>query len=243
MTADRKGQVMERNRNENARAGREEWLDMTKQEYIKQVGRHLQCSGAKKREILKQLDSHIEIALAEGRQLDEILAQMGNPGALAEEFNENLDDKEKKKGRRGRRIVAVVAVILAVLAAAAGYIYWMLPKGRNIEDSKGFDAAKVQARSEEVIELFSEGDYATLESHTSEELLAVLEQTPFSEIKQYIGEDWGELHSIGTVYMAEIHQKSQVYVTAQVNVAYDNVNVTYTLSFNPEMELCGFYIK
>ena len=34
---------------------------MTKQEYVKQVGKGLRCSSVKKSEILKQLDSDIEI--------------------------------------------------------------------------------------------------------------------------------------------------------------------------------------
>ena len=65
---------------------RDEW-DMTKREYIKCVAGHLQCSGARKNEIRRQLDSHIEIALSEGRQLTEILTEMGDPKALAAEFN------------------------------------------------------------------------------------------------------------------------------------------------------------
>lgn len=216
---------------------------MTRQEYLKQVGGHLQCSKAKKKEILKQLDSHMEIALGEGRQLDEILAQMGNPAALAGEFNENLDEKDRKKGKRGRRIPIVLAAVLAILAVIAGVAYWILPKGRLIDDSKVFDKAELRRLTEEVIVLFSEGEYEALDARCSREMQDVLRQTSFSEIKQYIGGDWGGMQTMGTMYMAEIHQMNQVYATVQVNVAYDNVNVTYTISFNRQMELYGFYIK
>ncbi len=49
---------------------------MTKQEYIRQVTKQLQCARARKKEIQRQLDSHIEIALSEGRQLEEIRLAM-----------------------------------------------------------------------------------------------------------------------------------------------------------------------
>ena len=63
---------------------------MERKEYVRQVVRRLQCSPKKKREIEKQLDSHIGIGLGEGRQLEEILAEMGEPGELAQEFNDNF---------------------------------------------------------------------------------------------------------------------------------------------------------
>ena len=117
---------------------------MTKQRYIKRVGRALECAPAKKREILRQLDSDIGIALGEGGELRQILEEMGSPRALAGEFNESLDREERGRARRRKwalRIVCILGALLAVLAVAAGTVYWMLPKERNIEDSKVFDTA------------------------------------------------------------------------------------------------------
>ena len=219
---------------------------MTKQQYIRQVGKALQCAPAKKGEILRQLDSDIEIGLDEGRELWEILEEMGSPRALAREFNENLDPEERNRGRRRkwvRRILCIFGAILAALAVGAGIIYWMLPKERNIEDSKTFDAATVQSRAEEVIALFSAQEYEILEGYASEEMREALGGTSFSYIRGYIGEDWGELQSIGRIYMAEIHERGKVYAAVQVNVSYENANVTFTMSFNRQMELYGFYVK
>ena len=206
---------------------------MTKQEYVKQVGKGLRCSSVKKSEILKQLDSDIEIALGEGRELSKILEEMGQPEILAEEFH----------GRKRRRILCIFGVILAVLAAIAGLAYWMFPKGRDIEKSKIFDSAQVRSLTEEVIELFSAGEYETLEDYACEELKKALEQTGFHAIRDYISPDWGELRTIGNIYMVEIHERNKVYAAVQVSASYENVNVTYTLSFNRQMQLYGFYIR
>jgi len=90
---------------------------MTKREYLKKVAGHLQCAPAKKREIVRQLDSHIGIALGEGRELSEVLEEMGEPHVLAAEFNENMDAGEKKKGR-GRKLVLILAAVNVILGAA-----------------------------------------------------------------------------------------------------------------------------
>ena len=93
---------------------------MTKQEYMKQVGKGLECSAAKKSEILKQLDSDIEIGLGEGRELSKILEEMGTPKILAGEFNENLEEKERKNAIRRKRRKRILCILGAVLAVLAG---------------------------------------------------------------------------------------------------------------------------
>ena len=97
--------------------------------------------------------------------------------------------------------------------------------------------------AEEVIALFSAEEYETLEGYASEELREALAGTSFSVIRGYIGEDWGELQSMGRIYMVEIRERNKAYAAVQVNVSYENVNVTFTLSFNRQMELYGFYVR
>ena len=43
--------------------------------------------------------------------------------------------------------------------------------------------------------------------------------------------------------MAEINQRGQKFAIAQLNVSYENISVTYTLTFDDKMKLAGFYIK
>ena len=63
------------------------------------------------------------------------------------------------------------------------------------------------------------------------------------DIKGYVGEDWGALLNMGSAYMVEIREKGKNYAVVQINAAYENVGVTYTLTYNQEMELYGFYVK
>jgi len=215
---------------------------MTKQEYIRQVVKRLRCTKLKKSEIERQLESDIDIAVGDGRQLEDVLSEMGAPEVIAKEFNDNMDEREQKSAKRSRWITVSV-VVVCFLAVVLGLIYWMVPKAREIEDSKVFSEAEVRAKSEEVIRLVSEGDEETLEGMMSEEVREALRGTSIAEIKRLVSEDWGALHGIGSPYMTEIRQMGERYALVQVNASYDNVGVTFTLSFNEEMELYGLYMK
>lgn len=215
---------------------------MTKQGYVKQVVKNLNCPQNKKTDIERQLLSDIDIALDEGRQLEEVLAGMGEPKALAKEFNENFDDGTKAKGKRRRAVTAILAAALLV-AALAVLAYWAFPKVRDIGDSQMFTAYEVEQYSKAVVDVFSRGDYDTLMTYCSREMRETVTKDMLEEAKLTVGDDWGEYHGVGTVYMNEVSQRNKAYVIVQLNAAYENVGVTYTLTFNSEMELVGFYVK
>ncbi len=215
---------------------------MTKQGYVKQVVKNLNCPQDKKTDIERQLLSDIDIALGEGRQLEEVLAGMGEPEALAKEFNENFDDGTKARVKRRRIVTAILAValVVAVLAVPA---YWAYPKVRDIGHSQMFTAYEVEQCSKAVVDVFSQGDYETLTTYFSDEMRETVTMDMLEEAKLTVGDNWGESHGVGTVYMNEVSQRNKAYVIVQLNAAYENVGVTYTLTFNSEMELVGFYMK
>lgn len=212
---------------------------MTKQDYVKQVVKNLNCPQDKKADIEKQLLSDIDIALGEGRQLEEVLAGMGEPGALAKEFNDNFGTGA---GKKGRIFVIVLAVAMAV-ALLAVLAYWALPKARNMDDSQVFAAYEVDQRSRAVVDAFSQGDYATLEGYYSGDMQEAVTKEMLEEAKLTVGDDWGEYHGVGTVYMNEVIQRGKAYAIVQLSASYENIGVTFTLTFNSEMELVGFYMK
>ncbi len=215
----------------------------TREEYIRQVAAYLLCSGRKKREIEKQLNSHIGIGLDEGRQLEEILAEMGEPKALAEEFNDNFEERERKKAKGHRRLIILMSVVLLAVAGTAGFLYWLFPKERDINASRDFDVETVKARAEEVILLFGSEDYEALDGYLSPEVREVFQDMPPAAVRQFIGEDWGDFCSMGNMYLTEVRQQGKSYAIVQVNVSYEKVGVTFTLTFKENMEVYGFYVK
>lgn len=215
---------------------------MTKLDYVKQVVKKLNCPQDKKDDIERQLVSDIEIALGEGRQLEDILGEMGEPEALAKEFNENFGGGEAPHGKK-RRVFIVILIVALVLAALAGLAYWAFPKTRDVGDSGVFTPYVVEQYSTAVVEAFSRGDYDTLEGYYSREMKEAVTRQMLEEFKPVIGDDWGEYRGVGTAYMAEVSQRGKAYVLVQLNASYENVSVTYTLTFNSEMQLVGLYMK
>lgn len=216
---------------------------MDQKTYIKEVSRQLKCSKSKKREIEKQLESDILTAIERGETLDQICSRMGAPKELAKEFNENLPAEELKKAKR-KKIYTIIAVIAGIFILLGILGYWLFPKPIPIEKSPFFDKEQLEIRVIEVVLALDAGDYEVLQSEYAEEvMIPYLTKEAMEQVKKNIGDEWGKQISFGNTYMMGIRQRGEEYVVVQVNVAYENANVTYTLSFNPEYKLIGLYMR
>ena len=57
------------------------------------------------------------------------------------------------------------------------------------------------------------------------------------EGKASISNDFGKFISYGKIYTAEQKQLGVTYAVVQMNLSYENVSVTYTISFDEDMKL------
>ena len=76
---------------------------MTAQVYVNQIVKKVKCSGKKRKEIHRQLLADIQTEIGQGVPLDVIMLRMGEPIAIAEEFNQNLSQQEYRKYKSGSR--------------------------------------------------------------------------------------------------------------------------------------------
>lgn len=141
---------------------------------------------------------------------------------------------------RKRKTLAVVIISIVVVLCI---VYWMLPKSFDIDNSKIFDAAAVETQARSVIDLIHAEDYAALQEISIEAMQPAMTEALLSSAQEQIADDWGELENYGKIYMAEVRQRGQVYAVAEVSASYEYVNVTYLISFNPQMELAGLYMR
>ena len=215
---------------------------MNQKKYVNTIIRKLQCSGNRKKEIRRELESNINSALEQGESWEQIEKRMGSPALAAREFNANFSDKERKTAKRNRGM-RIFGIIAAVLILAVALVWWMLPKSNELKNSKKFDEDTVIAQAEKVVELLDSNDFETLKSISTEGVGSVLEQKKMEDVRQQIGSDWGELQSFGSVYTAEAKQMGSTYAVVQMVAVYENLSVTYTISFNESMELSGLYMK
>lgn len=210
--------------------------------YMSKIAKKLQCSKGKREKIKKQITSDIMAEIEGGVSCEEVIARMGIPEEIAEGFNSNFSVEEKKKHKKEKwmKRIAVVAGVVVALSVA---IYWVFPKPIAIEDSKYFTENELKTQSEYIAGIIGEGDYDALSKSANERMQTVMDPESWNEAKNIFAPDWGELQSYGKTYMSEINQMGKHLAVVQMNVSYENANVTFTISFDKDMKLAGLYMK
>lgn len=213
---------------------------MDAEKYVKKIVRNLKCTGAKKKEIGDSLLSDIAARREQGEAMEQIMESMGSPEEIAEAFSQNLSDADRKAYKR-RRIGMTIGQIVAALVFLSVLAWWMIPKPAALGDDLSQEA--VTASVENVIVMLNQNDFDGLQELAVDELKSKLTQETMDEVRKGISEDWGEMQSIGKVYMQGLKQKGKVMVVTQVDAVYENISVVYTISFDEDLRLGGLYMR
>ena len=213
---------------------------MDAEKYVKKIVRNLKCTGAKKKEIGDSLLSDIAARREQGEAMEQIMESMGSPEEIAEAFSQNLSDADRKAYKR-RRIGMTIGQIVAALVFLSVLAWWMIPKPAALGDDLSQEA--VTASVENVIVMLNQNDFDGLQELAVDELKSKLTQETLDEVRKNISEDWGEMQSIGKVYMQGVKQKGKVMVVTQVDAVYENISVVYTISFDEDLRLGGLYMR
>lgn len=219
---------------------------MTAEKYVSMVAKQLKCSGAKSKEIKQQLLEDISSEMAGNVSIEQVIGRMGTPAEVAGEFNENMPAEELKKFSRIKNIKIagiVIGVIAAVIAALSVAAFWLLPSGYQFGSSGLFNENEVKLQIRDVVDKVGEENYEALKNNCVPQMEKALSADTINKAKNQVSENWGELKEYGNVYLVEIKQQGHNYVSGQVNVIYENVAVTYTITFNEDMKLAGIYMK
>lgn len=217
---------------------------MMKESYINSIGNKLKCSKAHKVEIKKDLTSDMDAALAAGETLDQIIARMGTPKEVAAKFNQNVSEEELKKYKK-KKVLKIAAIVLVLVVVAASLIWFVIPKTYEL-GGKGsaFDETTVVEDAKQIARLVGTQDYVTIINDKSDEILqSAIDQKQLEDAYKAVGEDWGKLVSFGDYYTAEVRQMGKSYAIVVLTTSYDNVQVTFTLTYDKDMKLAGIYMK
>ncbi|MDE6910371.1 MAG: DUF3887 domain-containing protein [Lachnospiraceae bacterium] len=215
---------------------------MTAERYVKEVGKLLKCRASKKKEVKRQLLAEINRAAANGEPLEDVLGRMGIPWDYANQYNDNFDKAERKAAKR-ERVLKIWGIVLLVLAVLTAVVYWNLPKWSDISESSVFSEERVKAQAEEIIRLYSDNEFEAVTGYMNEEMKQVLNAATLQYTKSQMKEDFGELLAFGNMYASEAKQSGARYAMVQVSVSYSEMSVTYTITFDEEMKLAGFFVK
>lgn len=72
---------------------------------------------------------------------------------------------------------------------------------------------------------------------------SVLTEQKMQPALDSVSSDWGEFLTFGNGYQSEITQMGKKYVVIQLTAGYENVSVTFTITFDDKMQLAGLYMK
>ena len=215
---------------------------MGEKKYVNAVARKLKCEGKRKREIKKQLLADIQMRENQGERLEEIISRMGKAGELADGFNENISVEEQRRYARNKVLKIVIPTVLAVIfIGMAGF--WMLPKTVDIEESRVFDKEEVEAAMKETIELLDAEDYDALQKNAIPTMKPLLNAETRENMRRTLSDDWGERKQFGAVYMVEVIQGNSHLAVGEMTVTYENVSVTYRLTYDEDMRFAGIYVR
>lgn len=215
---------------------------MDAKRYVNAIARKIKCNGKKKKEIKKQLLMDIQMRIDQGELLEEIVSQMGTVKEIADSFNETISMKEQKRYLRNK-VLKIVIPIVVVLAFLILLVYWMFPKSVAIEQSKYFNKEQVEEAMKETIALLDEEDYTTLLEVAIPQMQSILDAETMADVRGLISDDWGERRQFGAVYMVELIQGNRHFAIGEITVTYENVSVTYRLTYDEEMHLAGIYVR
>lgn len=215
---------------------------MTVEKYVNAVARRVKCSYGRRREIRQQLLSDISAAKEQGEGTEETLRRMGSVQALAREFNENLTELERKRFKR-QRIVCILAAGAVTLLLFIMLLWWFLPKITQLGSSGYFREEEVEHQTKDIIKKLDNNDYTALYEQMNPAMKRALTPEVMETVKTGISDQWGAFQSYGRLYMSEVSQQGKLYAVVQVTGVYENVSVTFTISFDKDMKLAGLYLK
>lgn len=113
----------------------------------------------------------------------------------------------------------------------------------DITTHSDYDEEAVVEQTKKIISLVDAGDCETLRNeYTAEIMLDMMEQSQMDEAKKTICADWGSFLSYGNFYTSGVEQAGEKFVVVQVNVSYENANVTFAITLDEEMKLAGIYM-
>lgn len=216
---------------------------MTPEKYVKHILKLVTCGKNKKKDISRQLLSEIQERMDNQESLENIISSMGSIREIADGFNESLSAEDKKQWKKEKNL-KILGIVVLVILVICFLFFMMIPKTNEISESEIFDETTVQNALMQTIDYLDAEDYNSLKQMSTDNLAAIFTKEKMDEVKAQICEGgFGNRISLGNVYMIEVAQSGKRFVTCQAQVSYENIIITYTISFDENMKLSGLYMK
>lgn len=219
---------------------------MTEEQFIKAVLKEVHCTKAQKKEIERQLRSDAQSARENGETWEDTRARWETPAQLALDFNENFSNRKGQSMNKGKKIALIVLVAIVIGAAIGTGIAIYVSSQQKEEDSKTSTntSSEYVTLAKQVIEYFSNGEYDKLDSMCDSKMKLAMKNTSWSDVGSSVLKKDNSIQDITCISDSVNNQGGVTYYIVQQKATYDDgTNITYTISFNRQKEIAGFYLK
>lgn len=141
--------------------------------------------------------------------------------------------KEKTKRSIKRSLTAILAAMLLLALAGCG--------GTKLPD--GFDETTVKETATKFLDYLTAGEYDSGMDMMSAVMASALPKEDLTAIMEDLDRQAGAFKEYKSIAVVGQSAQGVEYATAVVVAAYEKRNVTYTVVFNIDMEIDGFYLK
>ena len=151
---------------------------------------------------------------------------------------------EKKDFSKKKATIILVAGMLFCFAIAAIVFVQQLPKTKDFGTSGKFEAAVVEEKTREILDLFTNQEYQKiLDEYANKGLKEDAKAEDFAYAAAGLGGELGKIKEIESISLAEMEKAGITYAVSESKVVYDNITVIFTFSFNEDMEFSGIYLQ
>lgn len=158
----------------------------------------------------------------------------------------NRFDKDGYMRKLKKQIIIFAASAVILVALVLVIVFLLLPKIDKLEKEAQAEQTAQATEEEwmkETIELFEKDDYEGLKKNATEDLIPFLNHDNLAPAKEQFGKEWGKRTSYGTFNIGTATESGNTYKVGEVVVTYENVNVTYRLTYDSNGKLAGIYIR
>ncbi len=131
------------------------------------------------------------------------------------------------------RVFPIILLVVLSLGALSGCAAKL---------SEGFDEAEVKTAAENVIDLLNKHDSDGLTAMMTEEMKTGLTEAMQSQIFTLLDES-GTFQEINEMKIGGSEQNGISYAVVVAKAKYEKREITYTISFDPDMNLAGLYLQ
>lgn len=154
-----------------------------------------------------------------------------------------MERKAKKKGKKKADMKQFVTKWISMAIVMAAAVFWLTGCG-STKLSADFDEEKVKTAAQEAIGYMVAGEYEECMGLMSEEMQAAVSAEVLASNMETVAGQRGAFQEYkSSSVLGQKNQEGMDCAVAVIVAAFENGNVTFTISYDKDMQIIGLWMK